>query len=540
MLVQPPVRDFYLTLKRTFPYGLASIGAAISMAGFTVRIFDSLATSKSRIVEYPPELSYLSRFYGRPDISPFALFHNFRRFGYSRQHLRKVARESEAEVVGISSLFTAYSAEALEAAAEIKKVLPGCIVVIGGHHATEMPRNVLDCKDVDIVIRGEGEESLPLLVEKLFRGDCIDDVPGIAYRGEGGRIVVKAPAVIGELESFPLPDLELIDKKWYRRGKKGTVAVVASRGCPMKCSYCSIAGSSVPYRKKSVGKVMEEIRQAVETWDAGFIDFEDENISLDRKWFRELLQGIVDLYGPGRLELRAMNGLFPPSLDEETIGLMKKAGFRALNLSVGSSCIERLKSFRRANVAGDLDRVVSAAVKNGLESVCYIIAGAPGQTAKESLEDLVFLAKRPVLVGLSWYYPAPGSDDYRNLEERGLLPEHFSMMRSSAVPCVGKTPRLEAVTLLRLSRILNFMKRLVAKGEFLPEPNRHIEIPERELSDRDIVGRHLLSRFFFDGCILGATPEGQVYKHEIAKPLTESFLKKIGKANRLWAKEGGQ
>ncbi len=528
MLVQPPVRDFYLTLKRTFPYGLASIGAALSKEGFPVRLFDSLATSKSRVVMLPSELSYLGRFYGRPDISPFALFHHFRRFGYSAQHLRKVATESKAVVVGISSLFTAYSQEALEVAAEIKNALPECLVVIGGHHATEMTNNVLDCKDVDIVVRGEGEESFPLLVEKLFRGDCIDDVPGIAYRGEGCRTVVNVPAVIGEPEGFPLPDLRLINKKWYRRGKKGTVAVVASRGCPMKCSYCSIAGSNAPYRKKSVGKVMEEIRQAVESMDAGFIDFEDENISLDRKWFRQLLQGIVELYGPGELELRAMNGLFPPSLDEEIIGLMKKAGFRALNLSLGSSCQERLKRFRRANVAGDLDRVLAAAVKNGLEAVCYIIAGAPGQTAMESLEDLLYLAKRPVLVGLSWYYPAPGSADYRCLEKKGLLPEHFSMMRSSAIPCVGETSRLEAVTLLRLSRILNFMKRFAARGELLPGPKRHIEISEREVLDREAVGKRLLSRFFFDGCIGGVTPDGQVYEHEIAKPLTDSFLKKIG------------
>ena len=528
MLVQPPVRDFYLTLKRTFPYGLASIGAALCMAGFPVRIFDSLATSKSRIAVFPPELSYLKRFYGRPDISPFALFHHFRRFGYSVQHLRKVARESKAQVVGISSLFTAYSNEALEAAAEIKSALPECIVVMGGHHATEMPRNVLECENVDFVLRGEGEESFPLLVEKLFRGGGIEDVPGIAYRAEDGGIVAAPPAVIGEPDRFAPPGLGLIDQKWYRRGKKGTVVVVASRGCPMKCSYCSIAGSGAPYRKKSVGKVMEEIRQAVETMDAGFIDFEDENISLDRKWFREVLQGIVELYGPGRFELRAMNGLFPPSLDEETVGLMKKAGFRTLNLSVGSSCQERLKSFGRANVIEDLDRVVFSALKHGLEAVCYIIAGAPGQTASESLEDLVFLAKRPVLVGLSWYYPAPGSADYRHLEKRELLPEHFSMMRSSAVPCVGETSRLEGVTLMRLSRILNFMKRFVANGELLPEPNRNIEISEPELLDREAVGKRLLSRFFFDGCIGGVTPDGQIYEHEIVKPLTRYFLKEIG------------
>ena len=59
ILVQPPIEDFYLTKKRTIPYGLASIAASILEKGFCVEILDALATNKSKTIPYPEEFSRL-------------------------------------------------------------------------------------------------------------------------------------------------------------------------------------------------------------------------------------------------------------------------------------------------------------------------------------------------------------------------------------------------------------------------------------------------------------------------------------------------
>jgi hypothetical protein len=107
LLIQPPIRDFYLTAKRTIPYGLASIAAGLIEAGFSVQILDALATPKSRVVDLPQEMSYLRPFYGRPDQSPFALFHNFKHFGYSFDTIGQRVKNAQPFLVGISSLFSA-------------------------------------------------------------------------------------------------------------------------------------------------------------------------------------------------------------------------------------------------------------------------------------------------------------------------------------------------------------------------------------------------------------------------------------------------
>ena len=140
LLIQPPIRDFYLTAKRTIPYGLASIAAALIDSGYSVSILDALAKSKSRIRDLPDEMGYLQPFYGRADLSPFALFHQFRHFGCSFDTISKEAGESGAFLVGISSLFTPYVNEAVRTAEVVKARLPKAKIVLGGHHPSAMPQ----------------------------------------------------------------------------------------------------------------------------------------------------------------------------------------------------------------------------------------------------------------------------------------------------------------------------------------------------------------------------------------------------------------
>ena len=121
VLVQPPIEDFYLTKKRTLPYGLACIATGIRNKGFDVEIIDALSTNKSRIITYPEEFFYLHPFYKMKDISYFSLFHEFRHFGYSFEYIGSKIREIQPFIVGISSLFTAYCNEALKTAKIIKK-----------------------------------------------------------------------------------------------------------------------------------------------------------------------------------------------------------------------------------------------------------------------------------------------------------------------------------------------------------------------------------------------------------------------------------
>jgi radical SAM superfamily enzyme YgiQ (UPF0313 family) len=524
LLIQSPIRDFYLTAKRTIPYGLACLAAVLIEDGFSVRIVDALATSKSRIIDLPEEMAYVHKYYGKSDQSPFALFHHFRHFGYSFEHIGKLARESHAFLVGISSLFTSYMAETIETAEIVKAYLPECRIVVGGHHPTAHPESVMESAAVDFVLRGEGEVSIGRLADAVKSGGGYDNISGLVYRRSNGELRINNPAIMRHPDQYPLPATHLIHHKFYKRKRRGSAVIVASRGCPMKCTYCSVgAWSYLPFRRRSIESVMREIAAAIETHEVGFIDFEDENLSLDRKWFITLLQDIAARFGKHRLELRAMNGLYPPSLNEEVIKSMKAAGFKTLNLALASISKKQLKRFQRSDVRVAFDRALNLSNTHGLNAVGYIIIGAPHQKALDSLSDMFFLAERRVLAGVSVFYPAPGSPDYDLCTELDLLPAYFSCMRSSTLPLSHTTTRLETVTLLRLGRILNFMKSLLDAGLSIPKP-----LPAgadiANLRERNDIGKKLLRYFLYDGKIRGMSRNGKIFEHYIDIPLVQQFL----------------
>ena len=524
LLVQPPIRDFYLTAKRTIPYGLACVAAALISKGFSVEILDGLASAKSRPLPLPAELNHLQEFYGRPDASPFALFHRFRHFGFSFEHLARRARECGAPLIGISALCTPYAGEALAAAAAIKALHPAGTIVMGGHHATVLPEHLLASPAVDFVLRGEGEVSLPLLARRLQNGEEVAEVPGIGFRRSDGSLYIRPPAVMQRLEEYPRPALELFDIARYRRGGRRSAVITAGRGCPFACSYCSVGRKSwMPYRLRPVADVIAEMDAAVNGQGAVFIDFEDENLSLNRAWFLELLGRVCARFGGKGLELRAMNGMFPPTLDAEIVEAMHRAGFRTLNLALAATHPEQLRRFKRPDVRRDFDRALALAESHGMSAVGYIIVGAPHQDPEASVDDLLFLAARRVLAGVSVYYPAPGSADYTLCRDLGLLPGHFGAMRASALPIAHTTRRVDSATLLRLGRVVNFMKHLLDRGQPLPEPARATPAG-LDPADRVETGRRLLARFLADGGIRGITPEGEIYDHRISPNLTRRFL----------------
>lgn len=541
VLIAPPIREFYLTKKRTIPYGLACIAKQLDQAGFSSIIIDALARDKSKIIDYPEGFDHLVPHYGRADISLFSLFHHYRHFGFSFEHIANLVRQEKPFLVGISALFTPYWNQALDTARAVKKFWPGAFIVLGGHHVTQFPKNCLEYKEIDFVIQGEGEApmvELAALIKQLPahtmpRPYDLKKIRGIGFR-QDDDIVLNPPAWADSPHGLDQHALDKIDRHFYQRNKKAAVTIVASRGCPFRCSYCAVsaAGNYGAFRMRPVKAVLDEIELQARSQQVGFIDFEDENLTFKKSWVLELLAGIQKIFMGQDVELRAMNGLFPPSLDAEIVTAMKAAGFKTLNLSVGSFCAVQLKRFNRPDVRDAHDRVLDMAKDLDMDCVSYLLGAAPGQTAATTLNDLLTLAAQRTIAGLSIYYPAPGSSDYALCETQGLLPHDFSLMRSTAFPVVDATSRLEAVTLLRLARILNYLKSCVDQNGVLPEPLNAGKILEFENSchgrmDRDKAGTLLIRMFLTDAIPRGMDHEGRIYHHPHSIDLCKKFIQKL-------------
>jgi len=468
LLIQPPIQDFYQTSIRTQPIGLAYLAASLQKYGYEVEILDC-QIGKKRSIPIPSELSYLQDFYPFNDRSPFKLYSGYYHFGMSWDEIRRRIVDSKADVFGISSNFTPYHGEALEIARIIKEWDRKKIVVMGGAHVSCDPDGVIKSPLVDYVILGEGEIRFPLLLNQIESKKIgkIEEIDGLGYRLNGEIRVNPLQSFIQDLDSLPHPARELLDLDRYKMRKKRSTMIITSRGCPHGCAYCSthlVMGAS--FRTRSPEAILQEMVECRKQYGIQIFDIEDDNFTFDQERAKRLMALIIETFGEQVLELTAMNGVSFASLDGELLKLMKRAGFHTVNLSFVSTDPSTKKRMGRPVAETDFDDILEETEKVSLNVIAYAILGMPGQTIEEMVDTLIYLMGKRVLIGPSVYYPTPGTNLFKKCKEVGILPSHSSQWRSSALPIETKEFNcLDIVTLLRLARTINFMKRKIDKRE---------------------------------------------------------------------------
>ena len=118
----------------------------------------------------------------------------------------------------------------------------------------------MDSAAVDFVIRGEGEVAMPLLAKAISEGSRYDDIPGLVFRNKDGTLQINPAARMQHLMTTPCRQPSLSIKNSTVAKTVRSTVIVASRGCPMKCSYCCFGDrSDLSYRQKSVDTVIREI-----------------------------------------------------------------------------------------------------------------------------------------------------------------------------------------------------------------------------------------------------------------------------------------
>jgi anaerobic magnesium-protoporphyrin IX monomethyl ester cyclase len=211
------------------------------------------------------------------------------------------------------------------------------------------------------------------------------------------------------------------------------VSLVASRGCPYRCDFCSVHrmfGRNPDYRDP--GSVLDEIRRNYVQRAVRLFNFEDDNLSIDRRWFLDFLTAVAEDSALRDIELTAMNGLCYPTLDEELLGAMKRAGFRQLNLSLISQSGTLRAAHGRPAGSADFTALVRAAQGLGFFMTVYVILGLPGQAYDEVKNTLEYLLGLGVLVGPSVFYLPAGSELYEKIQISPEIKGNWDTYRSSA------------------------------------------------------------------------------------------------------------
>jgi anaerobic magnesium-protoporphyrin IX monomethyl ester cyclase len=477
LLIQPPVRDFYQTAIRTQPIGLAYLAAALEQTGCDVEILDCQITNQKKSIPVPERFSSITEFYPRGDLSPFRLFSGYHHFGLSSEEIAGRIRHSRADVIGISSQFTPYCEEALTIASLVKSVTTTTPVIMGGAHVSAAPSEVLKHPAVDYVVTGEAEATLSLLIDSIKQGRQPLDLDGVGYRVNGKAHINPKRFFINDIDTLAFPARHLLDFSLYTMQGRPYTVLISSRGCPQGCTYCSVSQvMGTAFRARSAAAVIEEIKHCREKYGISLFDIEDDNFTLDQKRALQMLNAIIEEFGEDTLQFFAMNGLSIFSLNKELLEKMKRAGFHHLDLSLGSVSRHASTQINRPYDPEKTTRILSEAAACRLPTTTYIIYGIPGHHVADMVQSLRYLAQQQTLIGPSIFYPTPGTPAYTELYGEHHAPD-FTALRSSLFPVeTEQFSRVDLITLLRLSRWVNFIKQVI-----LPELGRE-EISLQELA----------------------------------------------------------
>jgi len=410
LLIQPPVRDFYQTAIRTQPIGLAYLAASLEKQGFEVEILDCQVTDQKKTFPVPERFSNITEFYPRGDLSPFRLFSGYYHFGLTGEEIKERIRKSSADVIGISSQFTPYCEEALSIASLAKSVNGAAPVILGGAHVSAAPTDVLRHPTVDYIVTGEGDETFPLLLDYIKQDRLPADLDGVGFRVKGNAHINPRRLFITDIDALAFPARHLLDFSRYTIQGRPYTVLITSRGCPQGCTYCSVSQvMGKAFRARSATAVIEEIKHCREKYGISLFDIEDDNFTLDQPRAMQLLNVMLEEFGEDGLQLFAMNGLSIFSLNKELLEMMKRAGFRHLDLSLGSISRHASTHINRPYDPEKTALVLNQAAAYRLPTTTYIIYGIPGHSLEDMVQSLHYLMGQKTLIGPSIFYPTPGT-----------------------------------------------------------------------------------------------------------------------------------
>lgn len=310
-------------------------------------------------------------------------------------------------IIGIGSM-TPTIESALKSARVSKQACPDAMVVMGGPHATFAGQQILnDEKAVDIIVRGEGEETL-LELAKQAPQPKVAEVKGTTFRR--GSKVVEAPdrPFIEDLDALPRPAYRYLQVDRYRIYGRKLLPMMSSRGCPFQCSFCVASQMfGARFRGRSPGNVLDEMEWLRNEYGAEGITFQDDTLTFDRKRAVEICDGILQR----KINLPWGCGTRADLVSEELLAKMSKAHCNEICFGVESGCQRIRDALKKKVTTQQCENAIKWAKAAGIFVTASIIIGYPGETKESLQETLDFVRKvEPDDVYLNHATPYPGTE----------------------------------------------------------------------------------------------------------------------------------
>ena len=411
----------------TPPLGLAYIAGSLRHAGFAVQVVDGVGESLDTRHPAGNECYY-----------------------YGMTPAETVARiDADASIIGISFGFSFEWPACRDLAAAIRERFPHALLIGGGEHATAMPEQTLRESAVDIVVLGEGEETV-VEIAKAYAAGNVDPakIIGAGYKDSDGNVATNPRrGRIRGLDTIPWPAWDLIPiRNYLERGygfgvnRGRSMPLLASRGCPYQCTFCSNPTMwTTRWIARDPDLLLDEMQHYQQVYGIENFDFYDLTAIVKKDWIVDFCRKIEER--GMKFTWQLPSGTRSEAIDSEVAALLYRSGCRNMSYSPESGSPTVLERIKKKIHIDSVIESIAAAYSEKMNVKCNIILGFPGETLKEAFDTYRFIARMGWAgaydISIWAFSPYPGSELFRQIAaSKGFVMNdiYYDSLRSYADP----------------------------------------------------------------------------------------------------------
>jgi len=411
-LIHPPSligKNNYSSITQP-PIGLAYLASYISRRGHQVQIIDAFGEGLDNIRVWEKNSDFLVRGLAFDDI------------------LRKI--DNDSHIIGFSVMFTHAWPMVRELIKLTKMRFPNIPIIAGGEHVSGMYQLVLEESPAALCVIGEGEETLCELLDAFEKKQDFKNIEGLVFKDTSADEIKETPRRprIRDVDSIPWPSWDQIDPMRYLKTKVcigpisgRAIPMLASRGCPYQCTFCTSSNMwENIWRSRNVKDIVDEMQHYMKVYGANEFQLQDLNTIVNKKWIIELCKEIID---------RSLNitwqipvGTSPSVIDKEVSVLLKESGCKYVQLAPESGSERILKLIKKSVKLKDIEKAADCLIKTGIITSAMFIVGFPDKTMEDIKKTFSFirnLARRGVHeIAVSNLVPLPCTEIFKNIQKR--------------------------------------------------------------------------------------------------------------------------
>jgi anaerobic magnesium-protoporphyrin IX monomethyl ester cyclase len=354
--------------------------------------------------------------------------------------LEKYIESTNPDIVAPSGLATCNAYTTIRAVEIAKKVNPKILTIVGGSHFTTTAYESLEAyPEIDVIIRGEGEQTLLELVTAYGEEKPLATITGVSFKHDGKVYDTPQRPLLDNLDELPYPGYHFVEDvvhkyhfKMMADSSKRYALIEGSRGCPYNCTFCSqCVYWQRTWRGKSPKRIADEMQFLYDNYGMKFLWLTDDNFGL-KKHTRELCDELISRGLANDIMWFMQARCDEIATHQALLPALREAGNRWILLGVESSNESTLDAFNKKIMPSDSQKAIKLLKAHDIFTQAMVIIGE----RKDSAESIAHLRASvnemdPDLAIYTILTPFPGTKIYEEAKRNGWIEDtnwaHYDM-----------------------------------------------------------------------------------------------------------------